>query len=88
MIDQVTTQFVLPAWAVIVGFVASIGVAFTIMWNWLDGLIDRAVEQAVDDAIERRFDLYEQRQLEILADVAYIRGVLDQMNHFGSRQQG
>ena len=83
MIDQVTTQFVLPAWAVIVGFVASIGVAFTILWNWLNTQIDRVVERAVGITLEQRFGAYEQRQLEILADVAYIRGVLDQMNHSG-----
>lgn len=78
---QAAAQFVLPGWAVIVGFIASVGVAFTILWNWLDGLIDRAVDQAVDEALEKRFDIYEVRQAQIMADVAYIRGVLDQMNH-------
>lgn len=69
---QEAVSFVMPAWAVIMGWLTSVGVATTIIWNFVSGHIDQKIDARVDDivdgeidkvmtAIEQRFEKLEAR---------------------------
>lgn len=84
VVAQAATEYVLPAWAVIVGFISSILIALTVLWNWMTSVIARMVQQEVDvqvdtamEKVEAKLERYEANQAQIMADVAYIRGRID-----------
>lgn len=56
MIAQEAAAFVLPAWAIVVGWVTSVGVAATIVWNFVSGKVDVKIDQRVDGIVDEEID--------------------------------
>lgn len=56
MIAQEAAAFVLPAWAIVVGWVTSVGVAATIVWNFVSGQVESKIDDRVDDIVDNEIE--------------------------------